>query len=98
MPRLLKDSSPVECLLHVPITRGWAGDHQGLPPQDWMTVGCGRKQQAVRQLKDRAIVISEGEVEKEWKWWREKLSKEYIEYVRTTKFLLFLCPCCSSHI
>lgn len=94
-PNLVKGASPVESLLKVPIIRGWDQDPE---PQDWMTVGCGRKLLAIQKLKAKVAADSDGDVEKEWAIWGNKLSEEFISYVRKTKFRRFLCPGCSGHI
>jgi hypothetical protein len=94
-PRLLKGESPAETLLKLPIIRGWAGDPK---PQDWMTAGCGRKLVAVEKQKAEVKASSESDIEREWTKWGEVLTEEFVAYVRSTKFLLFVCPHCSAHI
>lgn len=94
-PSLVKGASALECLLKVPVIRGWDKDPE---PQDWMTVGCGRKLLAVQRLKAKVTAESEGDVEREWTIWGTKLSGEFISYVQETRFRRFLCPGCSSHI
>lgn len=93
-PKPLKGASPAEHLLKVPILRGWDGKPEA---EAWMTVGSGRKLEAVKRRQGQLPEMS-GEVEEAWAQWEDLLSKEYVQYARGTHFIRFLCPHCSSHI
>jgi hypothetical protein len=93
-PQLLTGATAAECLMKVPILRGWQGDHSAA---DWMTVGSGRKLEAVQRRRE-AVTGMSGDVEEEWDRWSKLLSQEFVRYVRETRFVRYLCPHCSRHI
>jgi hypothetical protein len=92
--RLLQGQTAADHLKKVPIMRGWGGDRQA---EDWMTVGSGRKLEAV-ETEEEKITIKGKNVEEEWKEWADLLSEEFMQYARRTKFIRFVCPRCLSHI
>lgn len=81
--------------MKVPIMRGWNGSSK---PQNWMTVGSGRKVEAVMPNMDKILAESKGDVEEEWNGWARLLSAEYVDFVRRTKFIFHPCPECSNYI
>jgi hypothetical protein len=87
-PHRLVDPTAGDCLLKVPILRGWGGE---IPAQDWMTVGSGRKLEAVRARKDE---LRRDDIEDEWTEWSRHLSNEFVQYAQHTKFILFRCLGC----
>jgi hypothetical protein len=86
----------IDTLLKLPILRGWGGNPDA---EDWLTVGTGRKLEAIKSQKEKErISASSRDIEEEWKGWTALLSEEFINYVRTTKFIRFRCPSCQSFI
>ena len=94
-PRSLEGQTVADCLMKVPILRGWDGNPDDA--KDWMTVGSGRKLEAAKSNENR-IAATNVDVEEEWKNWSSILSKEFIHYVRSTRFCKYLCPQCNLHI
>jgi hypothetical protein len=70
--------------------RGWGGTQK---PKAWMTAGTGRLVNVIRGAE-----VEEGSIEQQWKRWGELLTPEFVQFVKTTKFVLFLCPGCQQHI
>jgi hypothetical protein len=91
-PQKLKGPTPTDCLMQVPILRGWDGNHEA---EDWMTVGSGRKLESIGRLRDEMMSLG---AEEEWQAWSEHLSPEFVHYARTNRFIRFLCPHCRRHI
>lgn len=87
-PMHLKGQRPVDCLKQFPCLRGWNGNHDA---EDWLTVGSGRKIAGIKAFESR---ISSDD----WDEWSKLLSPEFVNYVRCTKQIRYLCPKCSSHI
>jgi len=86
-PQRLVERTAGELLKKVPIMRGAGGGEA----QDWMTVGSGRKLEAVKVRKERVELASK-DVDEEWGQWDSLLSKEFVKYARETKFIRFICP------
>jgi hypothetical protein len=86
-PQRLVERSASELLMKVPILRGAGGEAM----QDWMTVGSGRKLEAVKSKKEKVKLGSENE-EEEWRRWETMLNKEFVDYARESKFIRFRCP------
>jgi len=93
-PQRLKGATAGDRLMSVPILRGWDGNPDA---KDWMTVGTGRKLAAV-QCKKEKLSEGHGDIEEEWKEWSTVLSKDFVEYAKTSKFQMFRCPSCSKFI
>jgi hypothetical protein len=89
-PKFLTGQTAAQCLQKAPILRGWDNSNQ---PQDWMTVGCGRKLEAVDRSAHEITNNSEDKDE-EWAKWEELLSYELVEFLRKTKFIRYQCPSC----
>jgi hypothetical protein len=86
-PQRLVDRAAGELLMKVPILRG-AGEES---LQDWMTVGSGRKLEAIKARKEKLKQDSR-DIEEEWGRWDDVLSPEFVKYAREKKFIRFLCP------
>jgi ABC-type sugar transport system substrate-binding protein len=95
VPRRLKGESAANILKQVPILRGWEGIYEA---EDWMTVGTGRKREAIGLKEKEFAAVSTDTIEEVWGRWAEQLSEEYVLYVRRTKFIRYECPHCSGHI
>jgi len=93
-PWRLEGGTAGDCLMKVPIIRGWDGDHDA---EDWMTVGSGRKLEAVRTNREY-IAANSTDVEEEWREWEHLLTREFVLHVRGRKFVRLLCPACFGHL
>jgi hypothetical protein len=90
--KLLTGKTAAESLQKAPIIRGWDGsDH----PHDWMTVGCGRKLEAVKRSAYQ-IVSDSADLDEEWANWEDLITHELVNYLKKTKFVGYQCPGCSS--
>lgn len=92
-PQRLEGATAGDCLLKVPIMRGCGGD----VGRDWMIVGSGKKLKAIKKYKVK-IETSSGDIEEEWKNWGTLLSPEFVGFVKTSKFIRYLCSNCLGHI
>jgi hypothetical protein len=92
-PQRLVDGPKGELLMKVPILRGAGGKLL----QDWMTVGSGRKLEAVKARKKKLEQASR-DIDDGWGQWDDVLSEEFVNYARETKFIRFLCPSCTAFI
>jgi hypothetical protein len=90
VPKLVGGKTAGECLRNVPIMRGWGGEQE---PEDWMVVGTGSKLEVVGR-QESTISIDGKDIEEEWGDWEEELSREFVQYVRRTKFVNYICPQC----
>jgi hypothetical protein len=86
-PKKLDGVTAADCLMKLPIFRGWDGNHDA---EDWMMVGTGRKLEAVRA--DRGVAATSANLEDEWKRWSDLLSPEFVQHVRGRTFIRYLCP------
>jgi hypothetical protein len=93
-PTLLTGRTALEFLQKVPIVRGWGGRSEA---HDWMTVGSGRKLQAVKEAADQISWEHVG-IETQWAKWADMLSLEFVQFVRNTRFSWYQCPKCLSRI
>jgi len=92
-PKQLDGLTAGEHLMKLPILRGWNGNHDA---DDWMTVGTGRKLQAIRSQKEE--MEGSADIKEEWKKWATLLTYELVEYAKTAEFAGFECPSCEKCI
>ena len=93
-PGILTGKTAAECLQRMPVLRGWNGSSE-IP--DWMTVGSGRKLQAVEEFLDLHNMESM-DIEAQWARWAELLTLEFVQFVRNTTFIQYKCPKCLTNI